>query len=49
MTKKAQLSTLQKFVIAVVVFVVLAYFIGMLFGALPNPAEIIKSIFKRFI
>ena len=49
MSKKAQFSTLGKVVIAVIIFVMLVYFILLLFGALPTPKEIFKSLFNIFI
>ena len=48
MNKKAQFLTLRNVVIAAIVFVVLAFFIGVLVGALPTPKEIVKSLLNLF-
>ncbi len=49
MTRKAQFSNLRKFLIAVIIFAILAYLIAMWMGALPTPAEIVRSIGNRLI
>ncbi|MBN2052288.1 hypothetical protein JW756_02185 [Candidatus Woesearchaeota archaeon] len=47
--KKAQFSETQTIIIAVIIFTVLAIFVGMIFGWIPAPQDIFKNFFNKLI